>query len=165
MNWDAIGAIAETLGAVGVIATLAYLAVQIRQNTSTVRSSAAASIAQSNNTVQLMLAQDADVNRLWWVGLADPNALSEADSLRFNNVVSVAVNASQQAHAQFLEGAITEKGYSGQREFIIWVANQPGFIAYWADWSSMYEPEFAQLVAAAIPQISRMAQSATADSA
>lgn len=33
MNWEALGAIAETLGATGVIATLAYLAVQIRQNT------------------------------------------------------------------------------------------------------------------------------------
>ena len=32
MNWDAIGAIAETLGAVGVIASLVYLAGQIRQS-------------------------------------------------------------------------------------------------------------------------------------
>jgi hypothetical protein len=30
MNWDAIGAIAETLGAVGVIASLVYLATLIR---------------------------------------------------------------------------------------------------------------------------------------
>ncbi len=36
MNWDAIGAIAELFGAVGVIASLVYLAVQIRQNTRTV---------------------------------------------------------------------------------------------------------------------------------
>ncbi len=32
MNWEAIGAIGEVLGAAGVIITLAYLAVQIRQN-------------------------------------------------------------------------------------------------------------------------------------
>ena len=32
MNWEAIGAIGETLGAVGVIATLVYLAVQIRDS-------------------------------------------------------------------------------------------------------------------------------------
>jgi hypothetical protein len=32
MNWDAIGAIAETLGAVGVIASLVYLATQIRRS-------------------------------------------------------------------------------------------------------------------------------------
>lgn len=33
MNWEALGAIGEIVGAVGVIATLGYLAVQIRQNT------------------------------------------------------------------------------------------------------------------------------------
>ena len=32
MNWDALGAIAELLGAIAVFLTLAYLAVQIRQS-------------------------------------------------------------------------------------------------------------------------------------
>ena len=32
MNWDAIGAIAELLGAIGVIASLVYLGSQIRQS-------------------------------------------------------------------------------------------------------------------------------------
>jgi len=38
MNWEAIGAIGETLGAVGVIVTLAYLASQMKQNTRALRS-------------------------------------------------------------------------------------------------------------------------------
>ena len=33
LNWDAIGAIAEIAGAFGVILTLIYLAIQLRQNT------------------------------------------------------------------------------------------------------------------------------------
>ncbi len=33
MNWDAVGAVAELAGAGGVILSLVYLAVQIRQNT------------------------------------------------------------------------------------------------------------------------------------
>ena len=33
MNWDAVGAIAEAVGAAAVIITLAYLAMQIRQST------------------------------------------------------------------------------------------------------------------------------------
>ena len=32
MNWDAIGAIGEILGAIAVVATLGYLAVQVRQS-------------------------------------------------------------------------------------------------------------------------------------
>ena len=52
MNWEAIGAVGEVLGAVGVIATLGYLAVQIRQNTRTVKSSAYQSAVLSNKTKQ-----------------------------------------------------------------------------------------------------------------
>ncbi len=37
MNWEALGAIAELIGGLGVIATLAYLAIQIRQNTRSMR--------------------------------------------------------------------------------------------------------------------------------
>lgn len=33
MNWEAIGAIAEIVGALAVVVTLAYLAIQVRQNT------------------------------------------------------------------------------------------------------------------------------------
>ena len=33
MNWDAIGAIAELVGAIAVVATLFYLALQVRQST------------------------------------------------------------------------------------------------------------------------------------
>ena len=47
MNWDAIGAIAESLGAIGVIATLVYLAVQIRQNTLALEDTKRLSIAQA----------------------------------------------------------------------------------------------------------------------
>jgi hypothetical protein len=40
MNWDAIGAVAELLGAAGVIVSLGYLAIQIRQNTAALRGNA-----------------------------------------------------------------------------------------------------------------------------
>jgi len=45
MNWEAIGAIAEMLGSIGVLATLIYLAIQIRVNSREV----------SDNTVQQVL--------------------------------------------------------------------------------------------------------------
>ena len=37
MNWDAIGAIAESLGVIGVIVTVVYVAVQIRHNSQAVQ--------------------------------------------------------------------------------------------------------------------------------
>ena len=39
MNWEAIAAIGEIAGALGVIATLAYLSIQLRQNTKALHAS------------------------------------------------------------------------------------------------------------------------------
>ena len=39
MDWNAVGAIGEVGGAIGVIVTLIYLAGQLRQNTRAMRSS------------------------------------------------------------------------------------------------------------------------------
>ena len=40
MNWEAIGAIGDFMGGVGVVVTLGYLALQIRTNTNVLRSNA-----------------------------------------------------------------------------------------------------------------------------
>ena len=66
MNWDAIGAIAETLGAIGVITSLVYLAVQIRQNSKHIESS----IYQTTNDVFVnfyaTLAADKALANIWY---------------------------------------------------------------------------------------------------
>ena len=48
MNWDAVGAVAELLGAIAVIATLAYLALQVKHATSVARAVARQTAAQLN---------------------------------------------------------------------------------------------------------------------
>jgi len=45
MNWDAIGAVGEILGALAVVATLAYLAIQMKQNSASLRIAAILSVA------------------------------------------------------------------------------------------------------------------------
>jgi hypothetical protein len=57
MNWEAIGAIGEILGAVGVIVTLAYLAFQIRQNTQGLRLTARQTLTQQNTDFTTMILQ------------------------------------------------------------------------------------------------------------
>ncbi|RLA43657.1 MAG: hypothetical protein DRR06_11560 [Gammaproteobacteria bacterium] len=68
MNWDAIGAISEAVGVLGVIITLAYLAVQIRQNsrtmdqhTAAVVSAAEIAAADQNGRQYTILAQDSEL--------------------------------------------------------------------------------------------------------
>ena len=41
MEWDALGAVAELMGAIGVIASLIYVGGQIKQNTRATRATSA----------------------------------------------------------------------------------------------------------------------------
>ena len=45
MNWEAIGAVGEVAGAIGVIVTLAFLATQIRQNTTVAKATTRRTLA------------------------------------------------------------------------------------------------------------------------
>lgn len=47
MNWDAVGSVAELLGGIATVATLAYLAIQIRQANAATRAEIRQSIADS----------------------------------------------------------------------------------------------------------------------
>ena len=47
MNWEAIGVIAEVVGAIGVIASLVYLSIQIKSTTKQLRFDASQTVAES----------------------------------------------------------------------------------------------------------------------
>jgi len=51
MNWEAIGAVGEILGAVAVLITLVYLAIQIRQSTAQQKREELVSIQHGQNAV------------------------------------------------------------------------------------------------------------------
>ena len=53
MQWDAIGAVGEVVGAIGVILTLFYLAGQIRQNTKTISAQMVQSIGENTQKITL----------------------------------------------------------------------------------------------------------------
>jgi hypothetical protein len=61
MNWEAIGAIAEALGAIGVIASVLYLAVQIRTNTKSQESTVQHSLHEETVSRMMAFAQDTDL--------------------------------------------------------------------------------------------------------
>ena len=59
MNWEALGAIGDLVGAVAVVATLVYLAIQVRQNTRAMQ----AQTRDSMTTKQMMISGWVATNR------------------------------------------------------------------------------------------------------
>ena len=83
MNWDAIAALAELTGAVGVIASLFYLAIQIRQNTRSVRASSFHAVVTNLSNFSGGLGRDADGADVWIRGQRDFQALNPKEQARF----------------------------------------------------------------------------------
>ena len=86
MNWDMFGAIAEMLGAFGVIASLLYLASQLRSN------AVASAVEAKLTTTRFMtefnrdLINDPELYELWERGSKDPSSLTRDEYVRFGNL-------------------------------------------------------------------------------
>jgi len=65
MNWDAIGAIGEVVGGIAVLATLFYLAFQIRENTRMSRAAMTKDLLLASRSAILDLASNDRLAEIW----------------------------------------------------------------------------------------------------
>lgn len=98
MNWDAIATLAEVIGAVGVIASLVYLAQQIRMTRQVEHLAAFQSIVNgfTEHSTRFFSAPDELALR----GLKDRSSLSEAERVLFDQML-----ANMISHGEMAEGA------------------------------------------------------------
>lgn len=80
MNWDAIGAVGELVGAVAVVMTLVYLSIQIRENTRSNQVSAELEALQQLSNWVTRISTDKDAQRLWDLVAEGKESLSAEDS-------------------------------------------------------------------------------------
>jgi hypothetical protein len=79
INWEALGAMANLLAAIGIIATLIYLSIQIRQNTKAVRSSSIQNLVQSFSTTAQAAVENEYIIPLLLKANAGSAGLTEAE--------------------------------------------------------------------------------------
>jgi len=83
MNWEALAAVGEILGAVAVFVTLLYLAIQVRQNTAAMTTSTYDSIISGFNDVNGIVVNNPEVASILHRGSADPGSLSDAEAIQY----------------------------------------------------------------------------------
>ena len=88
MNWVMLGALGELFGAFGVIATLGYLAMQIRASTRASRQAAQQNVWEQNTQFLSQLSTDRELCRLWVRGMAGDDDLSLDELVQFRILLS-----------------------------------------------------------------------------
>jgi len=135
MNWDAIGAIAETLGAVGVIASLVYLATQIRLNTRSVRGATYQTLIGVQGQTEGNLLYDGEAAAIVHNGMQDLNRLSEVEAFRFNWFMGGVVSTFENAHYQLKNGMLSPDRWELQVEYLRFYLSMPGIRKWWAGYA------------------------------
>ena len=152
MNWEAVGAIAELVGALGVVLSLAYLAVQIRQNTrqlflndKSMEAASADAWMQYGVSFRANLIHDPDVARLFREGLSG-SPLSEDDQYRFHFLMLDAFSSFQTAVTRRRVGLMDDDIWHFEGAALATFLLSPGFYTWWPIGRTILGPSCVEFV-------------------
>ena len=153
MNWDAIGAIAELLGSIGVIASLVCLATQIRQsreqmsqNTRAMQGEAYQQLQQNVRETWNTMLTVPGLDRVVSLGLDDFGQLNEEDAFRFTFWIRGVMQVYDNAYFQHRTGMLAGERWQPLRRDLQDLFKFPGAVQWWRTATPSLNPEFVALV-------------------
>ena len=142
MNWEAVGAVGEIVGAIAVVVTLIYLAVQMRVNTAAINRTATQSILQGRAESAALMASDKEISALMFKGADDPDSLTSEEWQRFFFLVSSSIRPIELAFFDYEEGRMAEEMWIGQTHTLIYWFSRPGWQRWLNEYGQTLNPAF-----------------------
>ncbi len=146
MTIQELGSVGELVAALATVVTLVYLAIQIRSNTSAVRSAAAQSVHEAFATWYRLLAADPSLARLMTEGLRNYASLSEADRARFVATCMAFLFCSQDAFLKWRQGSLSQELWRGWELVVMNLVHAPGGKEFWAERGYLFGDKFREHV-------------------
>lgn len=141
-----LGSIGEFLAAIATIATLVYLAVQVRQNTRALRSSTFQNIsAQMAQNVEPIVSH-ADVADLLAKGMDDPDGFTPGERIRFQSVLVMSFRRMEAVYIHTRLGSIDRELTLGFERSMLTILQSPGAGKWWKDAKQTFNSSFADHV-------------------
>jgi hypothetical protein len=153
MNWEAIGALSELVGATAVVVTIGYLTLQVRQQTVAVRSASYQSSTDALNQINIAIATDPELLRVVSSQPASLDELSTEDRYRYSYVLLSLFRVRETIFYQRDEG--TTAAQSWTREEITSRKNleSTGVRDWWKTVEYGFAPEFKEYIDGVVAQI------------
>ena len=112
MNWEAIGAAGELVGALAVFISLIYLATQIRNSKRSDQINAASQAAASVDEWLGQIVRDGELNSMFMRGQSDFDSLTPEEKNRFALLIVQLLRASEIVWQFYRSGAIESDYWS-----------------------------------------------------
>jgi len=146
MSWEAINAIAQAIGAFGVVASLWYLAVQVHRSTRVAKIAAQDSAATALREVTKPYMENAELARIWQVGLENLSTLTPEDQSRFFHASYQFLKAFETIHTHYVYGLLDLELWEGWRELLRHYIASPGMGHYWKMRQDLFSARFQKFV-------------------
>ena len=142
MNWEAIGAIGEAVGALAVVVTLLYLANQSKVNTLAINRAACQSTLRGRGESTRFLASDPEISALMWQAADHPDSLSAEQWQRFFLICSSIVRPIELGFLDYEAGRMRDELWQGQRNALVFWFRKPGVQRWLAEYGQTLYPAF-----------------------
>lgn len=143
MNWEAVGAIGEVGGAVAVVATLIYLAGQIRQSTQATRFQVDHAVRRDWTDIRFSYLHHPELSKLFRRGMLEYESLDEDERQQFFLAVSNLIEHYDDCYRWHLQGLYDWNAMEGD---LVDYFGQPGILAWWAVRGPRLSPAFRDYV-------------------
>ena len=143
MSLTELGAIGEFVGAVAVVVSLLFLAVQLRSNTHALRATSYQAIHDSEDRFYSDVSNDADLARIWKQGAHGIDEVPPEDRPRWEMLGQRYVFLIQTVHYQRRKGMIDDEFWTAwDQGWIEMIATHVGIQEIYARNQSVYTPKF-----------------------
>src|SRR5881296_2285886 len=146
VNWEAISAIGQIVGAIGVVVSLIYVATEVRNSARATQLASRRSISEIFTLLSRQLAEHPDLRELYYRGLHDFESLEGTDLVGFAQVMLQLFRAYEEAYYGHLEGDVDPRLWRGWEAAMRDINGYPGVQAYWRSRSHWYSEEFAKYI-------------------
>ena len=131
MNWEAIGAVGEMVGVVAVVATLFYLSTQIRQSNRATQSESIQEASTAFNELNILIAADESLAKIYRVGIKDLSALSEDERERFSFFMLATFHVFETLFFQNRFGTIDPEFWEAEKRSLRTLVGMKGGREWW----------------------------------
>lgn len=140
MNWETVVEISNVLSAIAVIATLGYVAVQIRQNTAALRSAATQGSHDQSAAIYDLLAGDPELSDLFVRGLEAPDSLDRIQTARFYSFLMGVLFRFQNWYLQTQSNVLDKEQTESWARILRQISGMPGFQQFWKQRRHIFTP-------------------------
>jgi hypothetical protein len=146
MDWDAIGAMSESVGAIAVVITLLYLAIQIRAQTKESRLAATRELVRDSQEAIESITRDKEIFSLYLKALAAYDDLPHEERIRISMCFFRVFRVSELSYLHHLSQNIETFHFENSLVRLTDVMKSPGLQAWWENNRDSFSEDFRNYV-------------------